>query len=301
MTFEEFYSDITSDMEQYYNAGLIDKISIYNWLISGINEISILPTIRIESIISIKNNKGKLPDGFKSLYSAVKCEPFVCKIEDDSQKDILTDIYHYKVRELKNEDWNFCNPCEIEQTETCVVEKVYFHNNTRANFYYNNLKPIKLILRPFVKKTICDKDCVNFSVHDSPFEISINRKTLYTNFKNGNVFIIYNGYEEDDEGYIIIPETEENNLEKYLKNYVSREIIRKILLNSDNTTNENFLYQMYDSETNKYQSKAVGEYKIKKVLNNINNYTKKIKREFEVYDFGKFSYNERNRIEFLVT
>ena len=299
MTFNEFYSDITSSMEQYNSAGLIDQISVHNWIVEALNELSILPTIRIEYIINVRNNRGNLPEGFKSLYSAVKCEPYVFTTESDEPKDVLLDIYQYKVRELKKTDWNHCDPCELTETESCVVEKVYFHNGVKGNFYYNNLQPLKLKLTPYIKKTKCDRDCLNFSVNNSPNEISINGKTLYTNFKEGNIFIIYNGYEEDEDGFILIPETEENNLEKYLRAYVKRELIFNILENSDSTTNEQFLFQVYSSDMEKYRSRTIGEFKMKKVLGSMKSYKRKIHREFQVYDFGNYSTGHKNRIEFI--
>lgn len=301
MTFNEFSAAIKGSMEQYNSAGLIDDLSIYNWMIEGMNEFSTLPTIRIEYIINVRNNKGTLPDGFKSLYSAVKCEPYACTIDEDKPVDVLQDIYHYKVRELKNEDWNFCNPCDIQETDTCVVEKVYFHNGTRGNFYYNNLEPLKLRLTSHTRKSKCDSNCLNFSVNNAQNEISINEKTIYTNFKEGSVFIVYNGYEEDEDGFIMIPESKEDNLFKFLRAYVKREIIRKILENSDNTTNEQFLFSLYDSDVKLYQPKVSGSLKMKKILGGINHYNNKINKEFGVYNFGSFSHNQSNRIDFLVT
>lgn len=300
MIFSEFVASIKGSMEQYNSAGLIDDMSVYDWMIQGMNEISILPTIRIEQVIPIKNNKGRLPEGFKSLYSAVKCEPMGYTIDEEPAKDILTDIHHYRVRETHNQEWNNCNPCEVTTTDSCIVEKVYLRNGSRANYYYNNLEPIKLNITSFVKKTKCDKDCLNFSVQNPMNEISINQKMVYTNFKEGNIFIVYNGYEEDDEGFVIIPETEENNLEKFITAYVKKQIIRKILENSDATTNEQFLYSLYEADVNKYQARAVGEFKMKKVLSGMKNYQRAISREFEVYNFGQFSRNQRNRIEFIV-
>lgn len=301
MIFEEFLSEIRGSMEQYDSAGLIDKMTVHNLVIDGLNTFGVLPTIRTEAIINIKNNSGKLPATFKSLYSAVKCEPYKCTIEEDQAENILQDFYFFKVRELKNEDWNFCNPCDIEETETCVVEKVYLHNNIRANFYYNNVKPIKLKLATHVKRTKCDKDCINFNTNDALDEISIQNKTLYTNFKEGKVFMIFNGYEEDEDGFIDIPETEEGNLMKYLVAYVKKRIIERIMTNSDNNTNEQFLYSIYDRDENLYQAKASGEMKLKKVLASMDNYRRKIKREFAVYDFGNYSHNyQKNKIEFIV-
>ena len=300
MNFEKFYALVRSSLKQYAAAGLINEMDVYDWVVSELNTFQMLPLIKIETILHVKNNSVKLPEGFKSLYSAVKCEPYKCIVED-VEPDILQDFYFYKVRELKNEDWNFCNPCDITETESCVVEKTYLHNNTRANFYYNNLTPLKLNLTPHVKRTTCDKECPNLSVHNSPYEISINRKTLYTNFKEGNIFLIYNGYEYDDDGFLIIPDTEENNLSKFLLASIKRKIIEELMANSDNNTNEQFLLSVYIAEEDLYRRRTMGELKMKRVLHGIKSYQSKIRRQFAVYDFGTYSHNHRgNRIEFLV-
>lgn len=302
MLFSEFLASIKSAMRQYASAGLIDDMSVHEWLIEGLNTFNILPTIKIETILNVKNNSVKLPTGFKSIYSAIKCEPYACTVESDEGKHVLQDFYFYKVRELKNTDWNFCEPCDLEETESCVVEKLYLYDGrAKVNFYYKNLENIKLKLTPHVKRTQCDKDCLNFSIHDAPYEISINNKTLYTNFNEGNIFMVYNGYEEDEEGFIIIPETDEGNLNKYLMAYVKKQIILELLTNSDNTTNEQFLYQIFERDESKYLAMTMGEIKMKRVLGSMDNYRKKIKKQFSVYDYGKYSFNtNRDRIEFIV-
>ena len=81
---------------------------------------------------------------------------------------------------------------------------------------------------------------------------------------------------------------------------MKREIIRKILENSDNTTNEQFLFSLYDSDVKLYQPKVSGSLKMKKILGGINHYNNKINKEFGVYNFGSFSHNQGNRIDFLV-
>lgn len=298
MLFKEFLSEIESSMPQHKAANLLDDLMVYNFMIEGLKELSILPTIRIQRVVNIKNNKGKLPDGFKSLYSAVKCEPYVFTPEIDEPQDVLQDIYTYKVREIKNANWNICNPCDVTEEETCIVEKTYLHNGLKGNFYYNNITPLRLKLTPYVKKNQCDTECKNFQVKDSPYEISINNKMLYTNFKDGNVFITYNGYDEDEEGFLMIPESTEDNLLKYLKAYVQREIIKNLFTSGLATKQDEFLYSLYATDASNYFAKAMGEYKMKKVLYSLRyTYPKEIRKEFEIYNKGK---SNVNKIEFLV-
>lgn len=135
---------------------------------------------------------------------------------------------------------------------------------------------------------MCEKDCPNLREVESPYEISINNKTIYTNFKEGTIFLVYNGLEEDEDGFLIIPETDtdEQWLNRYLLAKIKRMIIERILTNSDNNTNEQFLYKMYFEEEQNTYPKAMGELKMKKVMMGLNNYRRKIKKEFSVYNFG---------------
>ena len=299
MLFDQFLAEIKGSLKQYNSAGLIDDMDVYSYLIDALNELSILPTIRIETVLNVKNNTAKLPDGFKSMYLALKCEPYKVAI-DEPEPDVLQDFYFYKVRELKNEDWNFCNPCEITESDTCVVEKTYLHNNVRANFYYKNLEPLSLKMTSHVKRTSCDKDSPNLSIKNTPHEISVNNKTIYANFKEGKIFMIYNGYEHDEDGFIIIPE-ESENIMKYLKASVKKNLMLNFMENSDATSNENTLYTLYATDEDKYYRRTVGEIKLKKVLNGMDNYRAKIKKEFAVYNFGEYSTNNKsNKIDFLV-
>lgn len=291
--FSNFLAEIKRSFRQYDSANLINDMDVYEWVIQGLNALNILPTIRIETVLNIKNNKAKLPDGFKSIYYAIKCEPHSYKI-DVENKDIEQDFYFYKVRELKKQEWNSCDACNTIETDTCVVERTFLHTGEKVDFYYKNLQPLKLKITPYIKRTQCDKECVNFKMNSSTYEISINNNTVYTNFKDGNIFMVYNGYEEDEEGYILIPDTLEGNLSKYLKAYVKKRIIEDLLNNSDNTTNEQFLYTLYSQEEVQFFTKTVGEIKMSKILGSFKKYKNKINKEFSVFNFGSYSYNNRS-------
>ena len=67
--FSNFLAEIKRSFRQYDSANLINDMDVYEWVIQGLNALNILPTIRIETILNIKNNKAKLPDGFKSIYN----------------------------------------------------------------------------------------------------------------------------------------------------------------------------------------------------------------------------------------
>ena len=81
-----------------------------------------------------------------------------------------------------------------------------------------------------------------------------------------------------------------------------RRIIEDILGNSDNSTNEMSLYQLYQNQEMQYFSLAKTELKFKDIAIGLKNYKNKIKKEFSIYNFGGASGSRSvNKIEFLVT
>ena len=105
MTFNEFLSEFKNSMKQYDRSHLIDDITVYTWVLDGIYHFGLMPTINIEKIINIKNKKGSLPDGFKSLKLALKCEQYGYYTEED-YKDLLQSIYTYTVKTTDTTSWN---------------------------------------------------------------------------------------------------------------------------------------------------------------------------------------------------
>lgn len=283
MRFSEFLAEIKSSMKQYDSANLLNDLDIYNWTVQGLRRFGSLPTIQIEKSIEIKNKKATLPDGFKSLKLALKCEPFTYQC-DDKGKDILQKTFFYKTTESLETKWDICDPCDLTVKEKCITEKLYFHNGGEATFYYKNPQWLKLV--SYLKKDLDIKDCFNLQVKSSPHEISINNKTIYTNFNQGYVYMVYNGFPEDEEGFVEIPETNQGNLKLYLEYMVKRRIVEEVIGNGDNTNAEISMYQLYQQQELQYFSLAKTELKFKDMEIGLKNYQKKIKKEFRIYNFG---------------
>ena len=132
---------------------------------------------------------------------------------------------------------------------------------------------------------MCEKECPNLKIKECPYEISIKGNTIYTNFKEGTIYITYKGFEEDDDGMVIIPESTMGHVEKYVNAYVSSELMFQMLANSDNTTNEQTLYGELLRQVGEYKALAVTELKFKGMDRAINKYKKVIKKEFNSFNF----------------
>ena len=75
-----------------------------------------------------------------------------------------------------------------------------------------------------------------------------------------------------------------------------------MLENSDNTSNESTLYQIYSADADKYLLRTVGELKMKRVMVEVKgDFSGKIKREYESFGFGNNPSSRLRTIEFIVT
>lgn len=243
MTFQEFLTDIKVEMRQYYESGLIDDQSVYKWYIAALKKFGATIMIYQEKVIEINNNKGILPNNFFSLKGALKCSPdkVICSEEDEP---ILVRSLFWHDIQMKQKGWDLCTGecCNNEVEETVIRDNQYIDGRVFTKTYKD---PVDLKLSPSFKKSLCDSGCANKYNSSSPYEINIVGNQLYTNFKEGDVYIKYKGLEEDDEGFIILPDTPKGEVLTYVSVYVKRNILEGILLNGeDNGVSTLFKYYL---------------------------------------------------------
>lgn len=226
---DNIIAEIRNSLKQYDTSGLIDDLSIYDRTYKALRKFGNLITTKMETIIHVSDGKAALPSNFQSLKSAVKVDK--SHIETDLSDDVLQSTFFWKERTEQITDWNRCEDCSKEYTEKRIVEKVYLHEK-QVNFCYKN--PCYLKLNRYTQKDSYARNCLNLKV-ESPFEISINNETLYANFKEGDIFIEYYGFETDEENKPYIPDTPQSRLETWLTYHLKRMIFEDIWLNSDDT------------------------------------------------------------------
>lgn len=258
MIFSELLASMKGLFKSYDSVGLIEDISVYDWYLECLKEFGTLPFEMYEEVIQVKNGRASLPKGFRKLLLAAKCEPFTYSTK---HKDHLQDARFWRERHEKTASWDSCDDCCVEESEKYIVEKMYYREY-ECDYYYKN--PILLRLTEGVNKKMCTSDCTNLKVQSSPFEINIVKgNTLQANFKEGTIFLRYRGFEEDEEGFVEVPETFNGHLEKYVESYVKSKIMESIMANGDATTNEATLFQLYRQDSRDNKIKAMTELKAK--------------------------------------
>lgn len=281
MEFKEILSRIKKRFKSYDSVGLIDDLEVYDWYLESVKKFGALPYELYEEVLEVKNGQAKLPDGFRKLVLAVKCEPHTYKTEE---KEHLQESRFWRERHEKIATWNSCDDCCVEESEKFIVEKLYYKGH-ECKYYYN--KPTPLRLTEGINRKMCTSDCANFSVKRSPFEINIIKgKILQANFNEGNIFIRYRGFEEDEDGFVIIPDTFNGHLEKYVEDYICLNLILSLIENNDATKNELSLLSYYRAEVMSGESKAMTELKSRGFNKEaLRKYKKRIKSEYKKIEF----------------
>jgi hypothetical protein len=227
---ESFIEEIKADFRKQADAGLIDEASIYRDLELGLkrfgNDIKELQ----ETIVHVKNGKVVLPSNFSALYIAYLCEPLGYSKDSTLEKHSLQDSMFYMEKVERDTKWNTCDPCCTETSEKVITESLFL-NESKVDFHYH--RPQLLSLGKSFNKNQCHDNCRNKFIRESPYEININRNTLHANFDKGPIYMQYYGLPVDEDGQLLIPNTENGHLETFLEYHVKERLIERLMMSSD--------------------------------------------------------------------
>lgn len=264
MTLPEFIAEIETDFNIYADSGDIDRVKVKTLVINELKKFGNDILIDQEIALPIKNSTAKLPDNFRSLWVAIKCDPYYVECKDEDRDKLQTSYYWKKRVETGlqwNEDKQECEP----GCDKIITEEVYYHD-AHARFHYKN--PTYLTLTKGFNKNLCAKGCINLRRgirNTSPHEISITNGMLNTNFSTGVVYLWYKGFDQDENGDIIIPETWNAMLIDYLEWYVKYRIALDLIANNRNAQTLKELLPIYKQELTDAKIKAQREAKFSRI------------------------------------
>ena len=264
MTIEEFIAEIESDFSIYAESGDLDPVTIKTIILNELKAFGNNILNDYEYVVDIENSKGKLPENFRSLWVALKCDPYQVAFKDED-RDKLQTSYYWKKRIMSDCVWNEETQDYEEGCEKVITEEVYYHD-AHMRFTYRN--PTLLTLTKGFNKNFCAKGCLNLRKGlrtTSPHQINITNGYINTNFNKGSIYIQYKGFEQDDNGDIIIPETWNGKLFKYLQWYVKYRITINLLEKNRKPDSLKPLLELYRTESELARAEAMTESKFSKI------------------------------------
>lgn len=238
ISLEQFTAEIETSLSNYAESNDIDRQSIKTWVIQALRKFGKNICEKNETVVEVKNSRALLPETFKSLTFAVKVKtkPFTEEeskqlvlerkyIENEAQFDPLTQEYVV----------NYCST-------KIITEKVY-SNVEPTKFYGYEL----LALSPHINKDTLDINCFNLhpTIASKPNEISINNRSLSTNFKEGFIFLRFNSLPVGEDGEICVPILTTGDIYDYVFNLVRINIAENLIANNKNPSGLGQLYQTW--------------------------------------------------------
>lgn len=236
MTRKQMIAEIKSKLKIYDQQGLLDDISINNWIKENIKEFGGNIMNEYQTALRVEKGRVKLPDNFWALKAAVKCEQ-EGYVEEEAHKHIQNRISYLEWTEIKDY-YNHIDgrPCLEDEDSTYITETLYFQTpNKSYKFYYKQPQLLNLI--PHTYSVRCESDCPNL-ICESEYDISIdeNHNYLTTNFNDGFIWLWYKGLPCDETGDLMIPSTSRDKLKNYIIYFAIVRTLQDLLLSEDDTT-----------------------------------------------------------------
>lgn len=229
ITLDEFIADIETTFANYAATNDIDRNSIKGWVIGCLRRFGKNICDKRETIVTIKNSRGNLPETFKSMILSLKLAS-----EEDLNKKSDKRLIVEKQKIENPAYWSdatqdyFVNYCSSKIT----TEKIYTHYEHEDRCY--NYEWLSLVHD--MKSDTIATNCLNLhpSIRNTyPNKISITARTINTNFKEGSIYMQYNSLPMLD-NEIAIPIFSTGDIEKYIKNFVKCQIAEDLVINDKN-------------------------------------------------------------------
>lgn len=260
MNRKELIAEIVSDLKQYEESNLIDYRSLNLNIKSSIKRFGNNIMIPSEKFIRISGGQADLPLNFWKLDLAVKCSPLGYSVEEGDPTNLITSTT-YRQRTEQSVEWNNQIETYVNKDFKQITEKIYTDKNV-LNYHYSN--PIVLKLTRGMKKESCLAGCKNLQnifTHNSPWEINILNEKIQTNFEEGYIYIQYAGIPVDEDGDLLIPDTQHDHLQNYIIYHCKARVIERLMGNGDDTDLIN-MYKIYSGKESEYFSLAMTETKM---------------------------------------
>ena len=232
-TTDSLFGRILEDFGSFTQAQLIDEGMFYKDVKYILALLGISWYREAEDVVHIEHYKACLPKDFKLLDAAYSCQG---NIVDTPQPDGLLlqqlTFDHYPESQPNYHDVSCAGNCG----GACQQSNAIFNRHVltlvkRGDQMFQYHTPKLLKIGNVNTKRQCTKNCANvFSTEGDT--ITIQNGHIYTNFKEGNVFLRYHAFPLDEEtGLPLIPD--DPIIEKCLEMYIKANIIRNLWTNSE--------------------------------------------------------------------
>lgn len=228
------YAEVRVELKSYFDSGAMDDLMFSRWTEEALDQLGVGTYEIKEAYLRLKNNQVKLPTDFikvRELWSCYTSYSPSIKLPSATYNQYTCRVNPYK------DNYDTCNECnDCYPTDYVVTYK------TTDEVMFSFKKSHLLQPGNIHCQTKCSDDCMNNNI-TSPDTFDIRDNKVITNFKNGDLLLIYYGFNEDEEGYRTIPD--EHYAKTYVKDYIRFKLFESLF---NSTTDESFNQVKYKLE-----------------------------------------------------
>lgn len=204
---EPTFAVVKEELKSYFDSGAVDTLMFPTYVDKCLRKLGKTGFDIYETVLQLDDFQSRLPDNFKYVREAWLCTN-VNSLPHQSANSLYSQAASSTTIQISPIVTN--QPCQnIEcTTDNCtgcmpeLIQAVYKTNNSTMFSYKREylLKPGNISTKKY-----CSTDCANFgSSAPDTFDIRDNKFT--TNFRKGDVYLIYYGTEYDDSGLQLVPD-----------------------------------------------------------------------------------------------
>lgn len=235
---EPVYSIVKEEFKSYFDTGAVDDLLFPTYLDKCLRKLGRATYVISEVILNIEDFEARLPDNFYAVREA-----WLCTSVDGYPYQTANSFYSQAASETTIQiapittGVTCTNPdcsdpeCNGSSCMPVLIQAVYKTNNSVAVNYKRQylLKPGNISV-----KAHCTLDCANIgsSAADS-FDIRDNK--FVTNFRNGNVHLIFYAVEYDNIGNQLIPDN--YRIREFVEAFIKYKVFEML---SNQLTDETF-------------------------------------------------------------
>lgn len=237
-TTDALFAKIAEDFSSYSQAQIIDEGRFYKDVVYIINLLGIAWFREAEEFIQVKNYKADLPCDFELLDSAYRCDRVIYDHPDANEWSgiVMQSLSFDHYPETQIPDPHIPPSCPLGTDYWAQSKDQIFNRHEitvvkRDGIFCHYKNPVLLRIGNTQTKRYCHSKCDNvFSKeHDT---ISIDGNHIYTNFKEGHIYLSYHALPTDEDTQLpLIPNDE--IIEKCIEYYIKKNIMENIWVNGD--------------------------------------------------------------------
>lgn len=227
ISIDDIISRVKTRLYSLDEASLIDEVTLISWSKWMIDRLGMSLSIEKEEIIEVENYQCKLPEDFHLLWVVHKCEQ--CGKQEGSRVKYYLNSRPITVYSDNIVETICYNKCEIQRTKEFVTQRMYVEETeTPIERKFCNRSLLSLDKR--VKKNRCHTKCENlYSKNTEHF--NFDNSKMYFNFEEGTIHLQYYAYNQDEEGYPLIPN--DQYVIKAIEDYLTYQIFLQLYYNAE--------------------------------------------------------------------